>query len=339
MSKNIRLAFIGSNSHVLNIIDELDKFPEVECVALAAESGYDDMKAWTSLSPKLENAAIYDNWRQMLAKETPDIVVIGARFAFNGTVALEAIKHGCHIITEKPIASSIEQLKELENALQKTDRQFSTMLGMRCEPAYQTIKQAVERGDIGQPLLISAQKSYKLGTRPIWFGDIKQHGGTILWVAIHAVDFVRFTAGVEYSWVHAASTRKYQADYTPDLDTCGSLHLGLTNGGSAVITYDYFRPAAAATHGDDRLKIVGSDGIIETSQCASKVKLITKQKDEYELPLADGIGYLARFIDAIKGCGQPIAPIADVYKTMEVCLCARQSAESGKVISIPTEKD
>ena len=69
--------------------------------------------------------------------------------------------------------------------------------------------------------------------------------------AVHAIDFARYTTGIEYTWVYASQTRKYQPDFR-DLDTCGTIQFGLANGGSAVISYDYFRPMTATTHGDDR---------------------------------------------------------------------------------------
>ena len=333
MAEKIRLAFIGTNGHAYYVWDELDKCPNVECVAVAAESKYDDIKQFKTFSPHLKDAEPYDDWHLMLAKENLDIVVVCARYALNGQVCIEAIENGCNIVTEKPVASSLEQLEQLRAVLRANNRKLTTMYGMRCEPVFQTIKQAIDNGFIGEPLLISAQKSYKFGQRPEWFGDINQYGGTILWVAVHAIDFVRYTAGVEYSWVHAFSARKNRPEFA-ELDTCGSLHFGLTNGGSAIISYDYFRPAAASTHGDDGLRVVGSEGVIKTTDFGTKVELVTNNKKEHQLPLVTKAEFFTGFVHSLDGKGEAIVSEEDAFKVTEVCLKARQSAESGEVIKL-----
>ena len=51
--------------------------------------------------------------------------------------------------------------------------------------------------------------------------------------------------------------------------------LTMRNGGVASVTLDYLRPAAAPTHGDERLRIAGTRGVIETALVEQKVTLIT----------------------------------------------------------------
>lgn len=329
-----KLAFIGTYGHAYYVLDELDDFPRAKCVAIAAESDNDDIAAWQKGSPHLAGCKLYDDWRQMLGKEKPDIAVIGGRYAFNGQVAIEAVKQGCHVVCEKPVASSIEQLGELKKALKENDSKLTAMFGMRCEPAFVTIKRIVEKGIIGEPVLISAQKSYKFGdSRPEWYGDLEQYGGTILWVAVHAIDFARYCAGIDYTWVAASSMKKFNRGLD-DLDTCGTIQLGLSNGGSAVMSYDYFRPMTAKVHGDDRLRIVGSEGVVETIDCGSKVKLITKDQAEHEVELEGKGSFFASFINAIEGTGAAAVSEEDAFTVTKVCLQAQRSAQTGQIIKL-----
>ena len=59
------------------------------------------------------------------------------------------------------------------------------LLTMRHEPKYAAARQLVRDGAVGEPLLASAQKSYRLESRPDWFRSFKRLGGTI-----HALAFL-----------------------------------------------------------------------------------------------------------------------------------------------------
>jgi predicted dehydrogenase len=47
------------------------------------------------------------------------------------------------------------------------------LLPMRYSPQYLAVKQIVDRGDIGEVIQISAQKSYVLGNREEWYKNEK----------------------------------------------------------------------------------------------------------------------------------------------------------------------
>src|SRR3954451_3298074 len=64
----------------------------------------------------------------------------------------------------------------------------------------------------------------------------------------------------------------------PDFPACGSqaaFVLTMRNGGVASVTLDYLRPEPAPTHGDERLRIAGTRGVIEAALIEHKVTLIT----------------------------------------------------------------
>jgi hypothetical protein len=60
----------------------------------------------------------------------------------------------------------------------------------------------------------------------------------------------------------------------------------LANGGTATCHLDFLRPESAHTHGDDRLRIAGSEGVLEAEDLDNRVKLISAKGKSGELPLA-----------------------------------------------------
>ena len=58
------------------------------------------------------------------------------------------------------------------------------------------------------------------------------------------------------------------------METATASVLQLDNGGLATLRVDYFRPETAPTHGDDRLRLAGTKGIVEY-QASTGVTLMT----------------------------------------------------------------
>jgi predicted dehydrogenase len=115
----------------------------------------------------------------------------------------------------------------------------------------------------------------------------------------------------------------------------GGLLAELTGGGSAVINFDYLRPwgAEGRKWGDDRLRIAGTGGIIETKDCATAVELLTPQASEL-LPLPPRRNVFVNFMRALAGAEEPLISPAESFRMTEVALKARQAQDSGQWVRI-----
>jgi predicted dehydrogenase len=112
-------------------------------------------------------------------------------------------------------------------------------------------------------VLATAQKSYRFGaSRPDWYRRRRDYAGTMLWVASHGIDAIRFCCDVEFGRVIGVQSNVSKPDYEEMEDHCVALW-ELSNGGSAVVHADFLRPTSAPTHGDDRLRVAGSSGVVE----------------------------------------------------------------------------
>src|SRR5690554_6495597 len=87
-------------------------------------------------------------------------------------------------------------------------------------------------------------------------------GGTIPYIGCHVVDLLRFISGrdmVETSAFHA----RVGFDQIGEMENTAVIAYRLDSGGTADVRLDYLRPEAAGSHGDDRVRVAGSDGIVE----------------------------------------------------------------------------
>jgi predicted dehydrogenase len=119
-----------------------------------------------------------------------------------------------------------------------------------------------------------------------------------------------------------------------DMEDNATVALKLDNGGSASARLDYCRPATAPTHGDDRLRVAGSEGVIEARGAASSVTLMTQDEAPHELPLADGDNLFVDFVRSIGGRGESRIPAEDCFRMTEIVLKARAAAETGRPVPL-----
>ena len=216
-----------------------------------------------SNSPAAADTRVYENYHDMLEKEQLDVVGVCLPFYQNAEASIQAARKGIHVLSEKPAAINLPDLARLEQEIHQSGVGYSIMLDMRALPIFQAARKAVQQGAIGEPILLSSQKSYQFGSeRPWYYKERKTYGGTIPWVGIHALDYMRWVSGQEYTQVAAFEGNKAHPQ-TPGCEDHAGLLFRLANGGTATCHLDFLRPESAPTHGDDRLRIAGSEGVLE----------------------------------------------------------------------------
>jgi len=136
------------------------------------------------------------------------------------------------------------------------------LLPMRFDPPYLAMRRLVQAGEIGEVLQMDAQKSYQLGPRPEWQKHAATYGSTILWIAIHGIDLMLWISGRRFTEVASLQSRVGFPEIGDMQDVTASI-FHLDNGGTATLRMDYLRPESAGAHGDDRLRIAGTLGVVE----------------------------------------------------------------------------
>ncbi len=257
----MRLAFIGGSGHAYlrGCID--DPTCDIERPVAVASDGL-DVEAARNLAGKIDGARWFDDPRRMLDEYKPDVVNVGSVFGHAGDFSAEALERGIHVVSDKPVAATWAQLARLRKALEGNQAKLLCEFNLRSSRAFRAARMAVRHGLIGEVVLASAQKSYRFNNRPAWFGRRETFTGLMLWVASHAIDFIPFCSGKTYSRVIATGGNLSQPDY-PEMEDHVVAMFELNGGGSAMVRADYLRPTGATTHGDDRLRLAGTQGLIE----------------------------------------------------------------------------
>lgn len=331
----IRTGLIGrEGGHYGIILNSIPKMPNVHWVAYAKGEPREDT-AWIQKQPAYtKQTHIYEDYREMLEKEALDVVGVCLPLYENAGASIEAVRRGINVLSEKPAATTFEDLSRLEEAVRQSGVCYGIMLDMRGMPIFQAARKAVQQGAIGEPILVSGQKSYQWGPeRPWYYKEKKTYGGTIPWIGIHALDYMHWVSGQEYAQVSAWQGNKAHPQYPGCEDHAGIL-FRLMNGGTAMCHLDYLRPEAAPSHGDSRLRIAGSEGVLEAFEYGNRVNLISSKGNAGDLPLPPAVDLFSTFVAHLRGEGQPLISTDDSFSITRVCLKARDAADHGTWVAL-----
>jgi len=320
----MKAVIVGTSGHIDLALGVRDRARGVSFVGIAPGSPDEDAKSF--FVDQLEASLIpwYDDWRTMLDRERPDLAVVAPFFHLQAAVAQECLRRGIHAFVEKPMATSLEDLALLRAAHAAGRAKLCPMLAYRYHPEFQAAWLAVRGGLVGEPLVLTAQKSYKLGTRHPMYTRRATYGGTIPWVAVHAIDWLWwFTKGglAEVVAAHTTAGNRGHAE----LESSGACFYRLVNGGAASVSFDYFRPQAAPGHGDDRLRVAGERGVVEVMN--GEAVLATHDAPPRRLEREEPRAIFLEFVRHVE-TGSPMRIGAEeAFAVSEVALKSREAAD------------
>ncbi len=326
------ICIIGTAGHANYVLEGVRLDKDIRITGIAPGAEQENIKDLEAKISKLgQKPAVFTNFKEMLIKLKPDVVAIASQFYKQAFLTIEALKLGINVFVEKPLATKLEDLAVIKRVYENSNVSLAAMFGIRYKPWFMTAWKYVQQGVIGRVRLMNAQKSYKLGSRADFYKRRETYGGTIPWVGSHAIDWLYWFSGESFETVYAAHSRRCNREHG-DLELTAQIHFNLTNEVLGGVNIDYLRPETALTHGDDRIRVVGTSGVIEVRN--ERVFLINnEQKGIQEIGLEENRGIFVDFLKQLRGEGKCLISAEDSFYITEVCLKARQSADENRVIT------
>jgi predicted dehydrogenase len=328
----MRLGLIGLKGHQSVVLDGARELGDVELVAV-----WDDDSAalnkFVRDTPQARQAQKYTDWRHLIEHTMMDVCCVCDENYLRAEQLLELIARNIHIVTEKPLTTSLEDLNRVRTALAGSKSKLTMLLTMRHEPKYAKMRELIQAGVIGEVCQISAQKSYRLEDRPEWFKHRNRLGGMLPYIGIHAVDLMSWLSGLHYQRV-AAFHGRIGKPHIKATEDHASLLLELSNGGSATARLDYLRPETAPTHGDDRIRLAGTEGILEARGGEPRLMLVTTSKAPHKIDPGSTPNLFADFVRSMRADKPYRIPAEDCFYATEVVLKARDAADQKTLVEI-----
>lgn len=269
----------------------------------------------------------YDNYVKMLDEVQPDIAIVNPHFCDIAQCAGDCLARGINIFCEKPISTTWEGLADIEKALEISKARICAMMGMRTFPSFSKLKNLIQEDTLGDIRMIHAQKSYRMGNREQFYRKRETSGGLIPWVGSHSIDMVYWLSGrKKYKSVSAFHSTKSNFGHE-EMEASAAMVYQMEDEIVATMNIDYLRPASAPTHGDDRIRVIGSKNYADI--VGGKLYL-----GDDEIKLCDIPNIFNEFCNELLGSGMCSITTQDSVYVTRICLSSRDSADSGESILI-----
>ncbi len=162
---------------IIRVVGLVDVNPEA-ARALAAEF-------------EIEDAVIGSDLDAVLTETAPDILFDIVIPAARRDVVATALRHGCHVLSEKPMAASLEAARELIELAGNAGRIHAIVQNRRFIAGIRRIRRFIESGAIGD--LTAIHCDFFIGAHFGGFREEMEHV-LLLDMAIHTFDAARFIA-------------------------------------------------------------------------------------------------------------------------------------------------
>jgi UDP-N-acetyl-2-amino-2-deoxyglucuronate dehydrogenase len=140
-------------------------------------------------------ATPYADFEKFLAHSPMDLVAIGSPSGLHAEQGIAAARRGLHVLTEKPIDITVDRADALIAAASKAGVKLGVFFQDRCKPDILCVKNAVDSGALGRPILADARVKWyrppdyyaKSRWRGTWALD---GGGALINQAVHTLDLM-----------------------------------------------------------------------------------------------------------------------------------------------------
>jgi predicted dehydrogenase len=296
---------------------------------LAAEFGLTDIVIGNDLTEVL---------RETGADMLFDVVVPQAR----AKVVSTGLRQGCHVLSEKPLATSLEEGAMLLELAAETGRVHAVVQNRRFIAGVRRLRRAVEEGLIGE--LTGVHCDFFLGPH---FGGFREAMDNVLLLdmAIHTFDAARFVSGKQPLSVYCVETNPSGSWYAHGASANAIFRLS----GDAVFTYrGSWCAEGRRTSWESAWRLVGSKGMLTWDgedgfevTVAGREPGLLRGFETLSLPDAPldeqthgHRSVLSDFIRAVRDGTTPETVSTDNINSLAMVLGAIESARTGMAINI-----
>ncbi|MCP9883650.1 Gfo/Idh/MocA family oxidoreductase [Synechococcus sp. ATX 2A4] len=189
---------------------------KVHLPALRASGSTEPVALWHPRRERVQQAARaaalpgFTDFGALLAEPGIEAVVIATPPAPRFDLAKAALNAGKHLLLEKPVGVSAEQVEELQRLAIRQGLQVAVNFEYRAVPVFQQLAALLAAGVIGDPWLVKLDwlmSSRADATRPWnWYAQRSEGGGVLGALGTHAFDMLHWLIGPTRELQGALST-------------------------------------------------------------------------------------------------------------------------------------
>lgn len=318
-------------------IKAYQKNSHTEVVALC---GRDEERARAKAESLGLSCRVYGDYENMLADGGFSILSICTPPSHHAQDGIRAAQEGKHILIEKPVATRLDDLAALREAVRRAGVKTVVGFVLRWNLMFKTIKALVEDDAIGEVFMAQADFWQNVAALDLpmnrWLPMKEIAGSSMLGGGCHVVDGLRWFIGSEVKEVCAYSVNGASPNYDYDPTIIALLHF---QSGAVAKVASTLEPRSPYLL---QVELLGTKGTIRNNRLYSHK--LPGQRDYAVIPTAvpggpeleDPMqGEIDHFVECVMNDVESHVNVEDAVKTHEVCLAADLSAAKGRPIELP----
>lgn len=290
----------------------------------------------------------YSDLETLLAASDCDVVALCTPSGLHSQMAIQASRHGLHVITEKPMATRWQDGLAMVAACDAANRRLFVVKQNRRNATLQLLKRAIDEKRFGKIYMVHLNVFW---TRPQayydsakWRGTWEMDGGAFMNQASHYVDLLEWLIG-PISDVQAM-TGTLARDI--EVEDSGVMNVRWRNGalGSMAVTM-----LTWPKNLEGSITIIGEKGTARIGGVAvNEIEIWDFEKPadydqnvknaSYETTSVYGFGhplYYNNVIETLRGKCEPETDGREGLKSLEVLIAAYISARDSRTVSLPLQ--
>jgi predicted dehydrogenase len=335
-TKKYNVGIIGYGWAATAHIDAINKTAQAQVTAIYSSRPLDAATLSAKHGGKIK---AYQTVEALLADPDIHVVDITSFPSQHSAQAIAAAQAKKHIILEKPMANSMDEVIQIFEAAEKNGVKGCVCFECRFSSQMEATKAVIDQGLIGE--IHYGEVDYYHGIGP-WYGQYrwnigkKDGGSALLTAGCHALDALLMCMPGEVDTVSSLSTKSKSEHFTPyEYDTSAVTILKFKNGavGKCAAIVDCLQPYYFHTH------LVGSHGsVLDNKFHSAKLKTDKAQWSGLSMKLLDSgdvsdhpyQSQFQAFFDALdQGKDMPLTSFRDGLRTFKVIFAADLSAANG----------
>ncbi len=296
---------------------------------------------------------VYQSQEELLEDKDIDFVLIATPNNVHLPIAVAAMRAGKHVVCEKPVAMSSQELTEMWNVSKETGRFFTVHQNRRWDKDYITVRKILEKQTLGNVYRIESRVHGSRGIPGDWRAKKQYGGGMVLDWGVHLLDqILMLKKGTPlthvYAWLTNVVNQEVDDGFTAMLTFADGLQVlvevGTSNfanlprwyvlGDNGTAVLNDFKPRGEIV----RAKGMNEKDIVPVKTAAGFTKTMAPRREDTifheELPEveSDVRDFYRNVMDVIENGVEPLVKLQEVMNVMKLMELIFESARTGKVM-------
>jgi predicted dehydrogenase len=184
----ISVAFIGCGRFIqANHLPNIHKQKDLYHIETICDVSSATLKL---LERKYQPQKITSDYKSVLSDPNVGLIVIGTRHDLHGKMVIEGLQAGKHVLVEKPLSMSMQELNTIRELYSQNDKQLMVGFNRRFSPLTQEIKDAIK--NVSTPKFIIYRVNAGHIPKHVWVQDLSIGGGRIIGECCHFIDYIKY---------------------------------------------------------------------------------------------------------------------------------------------------